>query len=142
MKFRDYFSLKQILFALLLFALLIPIAMWDSETQIKVSFDETSVYVNSDRLGMTIGYDLIQSAELAPMGDPGEKAEADAFDNGIIRTGLWTNDAWGEYNICADLDTGVCVVAHLHDGRIFVFSQKDDATTEEVFNTLLSHLAK
>ena len=140
MKFRDYFSLKHILFAVALFALLIPIAIRDSDTQVKVRFDDTSVYVNSDRFGMTVGYDLIASAALEPMGDPGEKADEDAFDNDIVRTGLWTNGSWGEYNICADLDTGNCVVMYLHDGRVFVFSQKNDATTQEAYETLQSHL--
>ena len=140
MKFRDYFSLKHIVFAVLLFALLIPIALWDSNTQVKVSFDDTSVYAKSDRFGMTIGYDLIKTAALESLAAEGVKVNEDAFGDDIIRTGLWKNDTWGEYNICADLDTSVCVVAYLHDGRVFVFSQKDDATTEEVFKTLQSHL--
>ena len=140
MKFRDYFSLKHFLFAIVLFALLIPIALWDSDTQVKVSFDNTAVYARSDRFSMTIAYDLIDTAALEPLAPSGEKLDDKAFDDDIIRTGNWVNDAWGEYTVCADPDTSVCIVAYLKDGRIFVFSQKNDEATEEAFRTLQNHL--
>ena len=139
MKFRDYFSLKQILFALFLFALLIPIALWDSNTQVKVSFGDTSVNITSDKYSLGIPYDIIEEAELTELAEPGEELE-ETWDNDIIRTGKWENDTWGEYYIVADLDTDNCIVAHLEDGRIFVFSRKDNATTEEDYNILMGYL--
>ena len=131
--------LRQLFFVLALFAVLIPIALWDSNTQIKVSFDNSSVYVTSDEYNMTIGYDEIASAELAPLAEPGEELE-DTVDNDIIRTGKWQNSTWGEYYINADLDTTECVVANLKDGRIFVFSRKDNEATAKDYETLMSHL--
>jgi len=140
MKFKDFFVPKQIILAILLFAILIPIALWDSNTQVRVSFDDANIHINSDRYNMTVGYDQITSAELAALADPGEKV-ADGFDDDIIRTGVWTNDTWGEYYITADLDTSTCVVLHLDDGRTFVFSSKDDETTAQHFETLQSYLS-
>ncbi len=140
MKFKDFFVPKQIILAILLFAILIPIALWDSNTQVRVSFDDANIYINSDRYNMTVEYDQIASAELAALADPGEKV-ADGFDDDIIRTGVWINDTWGEYYITADLDSSTCVVLHLDDGRTFVFSCKDDETTAQHFETLQSYLS-
>lgn len=145
MKFWQSFSkksaLRQLLFVLFLFALLIPTAIWDSGTQVKVTFDSTKAYVKSDRYNMSVGYDLIEAVELAELGDPGEKLK-DGFDNDIVRTGCWKNDIWGEYYVCADPDTGNCVVLHLNDGRTFVISSKNDKRTQEVYETFLTHLNK
>ena len=131
--------LRQLCFVIVLFMLLIPVALWDSDTQIKVSFDAESVFIKSDEYNMTIGYDEIASAELTALAEPGEELE-DTVDNDIIRTGKWSNDTWGEYYINADLDTTDCIVATLKDGRIFVFSRKDNEATAKDYETLQSHL--
>ena len=142
MKFRDLFSsrsIRQLIFVVLLFALLIPIAIWDSDTQVKVQFSDVDVFVKCDRYNMTIPYEDIASVELADLAEPGEKVE-NGFDNDIIRAGMWKNDTWGEYHICADLDTTVCVVIKLEDGRTFVFSCKSDKATAEDYKELQAHL--
>ena len=131
--------LRQFLFVLALFALLIPTAIWDSGTQVKATFNTDSLRVKSDRYTMTVSYDLIQTARLDELGDPGEKV-LDGFDNDIVRTGTWHNNAWGEYSVNADPDTSICVVMELTDGRTFVFSCKDDEKTAEIYQTLLTYL--
>ena len=133
--------LKQFVFVLVIFAILFPIALWDSNTQVKVKFYEEDMLIKSDRYTMSVRYDMIESAKLDTLGDPGEKV-LDGFDNDIIRTGTWRNDAWGEYSVNADPDTSNCIVMTLTDGRIFVFSIKDDETTAENFQTLLTHLSQ
>lgn len=139
MKFKDYFSIKHMLFAVALFAILIPFAIRDSNNQVKVSFDDTSVYTSSNKYSLTVSYDQIDSVELAVLPEAGEKVE-DGYDDDILRAGKWINDTWGEYYITADLDTSNCVVMHLTDGRVFVFSSKNDETTAEHYQTLLTHL--
>lgn len=131
--------LRQLFFVLALFAILIPIAIWDSNTQVKVRFYAEDFDINSDRYNMNVHYDQVDHAELTKLLDPGEKVQ-DGFDNDVVRTGTWRNDAWGEYSINADLDTTICVKMTLTDGRIFVFSCKDDAKTEELYKTLMTHL--
>ena len=133
--------LKQFVFVLVIFAILFPIALWDSNTQVKVKFYNEDLQIKSDRYTMSVRYDQIADAKLDVLGDPGEKV-LDGFDNDIIRTGTWCNDAWGEYSVNADPDTTNCVVLTLNDGRIFVFSIKDDQSTEEHFQTLLTHLTR
>ena len=139
MKFKDYFSLKHMLFAIALFAILIPFAIRDSNNQVKVSFDDTSIYTTSNKYTMTIRYDQIANAELTDLAEAGEKVQ-DGYDDDILRAGMWKNDTWGEYHITADLDATNCVVMTLTDGRLFVFSRKDNDTTAELFETLQSHL--
>ena len=139
MIFTKKAALKQFLFVLVLFALLIPAAIWDSNSQVKVRFDDSIVHVKSDRYTMTVRYDQIDYAELTELAEPGEKVQ-DGFDNDIVRTGTWRNDVWGEYSVNADPDTSLCVKMTLTDGRIFVFSCKDDVKTEELYKTLATIL--
>ena len=131
--------LRQMFFVLALFAILIPIAIWDSGTQVKVRFYDEDMMVKSDRYTMTVRYDQIDYAELTELAEPGEKVQ-DGFDNDIVRTGTWRNDVWGEYSVNADPDTSLCVKMTLTDGRIFVFSCKDDVKTEELYKTLATIL--
>ena len=143
MKFWQSFSKKsiknQFLFTLFLFAVLIPVAIWDSNTQVGVKFYDSDVYIKSDKYNMSVPYDIIASAELTDLAEPGERVE-NAYDNDVLRGGVWYNDSWGEYHIAADLDTSNCVVMHLTDGRTFVFSCKNDKKTAALYEELLSHL--
>ena len=131
--------MRQFLFGLFLFAVMIPLAVLDSNTQVKVSFYDTDVYIKSDKYTMSIPYGIIESAELTAMAEPGERVE-NSYDNDVLRAGVWHNDAWGEYHIAADLDTSNCIVVHLDDGRTFVFSCKNDTKTEKIFNELQTHM--
>lgn len=139
MKFRDYFSWKNFLFATFLMAIMILFAIRQSNNMVKVSFADTEVYVSSARYSLTIPYDMIASSELTALPEPGERG-ADAYDDDILRAGVWTNDVWGEYYIVADLDVMNCIVTELEDGRIFVFNRKNDASTAEDYETLQSYL--
>ena len=139
MRFKDYFSLKHILFAVVLFAVLLPFAVRDSNKQVKVSFDNTTVYTSSNRYSLSVDYSQIESAQLVPLAEAGQKVE-DGYDDDILRAGKWQNGTWGEYYITADLDTTNCVAICLKDGRLFVFSSKDDATTASLYEELLTHL--
>ena len=139
MKFRDYFSIKHILFAVVILAVFIGLAVIDSNTQVKVTFEADAVLVNSDKYNMTIPYNMIASAELTDLQEAGEMV-VNTRDDETIRSGRWKNDAWGEYDIIADLEAKNCIVVHLNDGRMFVFSIKDSAETEKTYDTLLRYL--
>jgi len=130
---------KQLIFVLVLFALLIPVAIWDSNTQVKVSYTNDAMSVRSDRYSLSVPYDIIEEVELTDLAELGEEI-ADGWEDDIIRTGNWKNDTWGEYFIVADMDADICVLITLDDGRQFVVSRKDNAATEEIYNTLLTKL--
>ena len=132
--------LRQLVFVLVIFAFLLPVAIWDSGTQVKVRFYTEDMMIKSDRYTMTVRYDQIADADLTELAEPGEKVQ-DGFDNDIVRTGTWRNDAWGVYSVNADPDTSSCVKLTLTDGRIFVFSSKDDDKTAQLYDSLLPHLS-
>ena len=143
MKFWQSFSKsaikRQFFFGLFLFAVMIPLAILDSNTQVKVSFNDISVFIKSDKYTMEIPYDIIESANLEDLAEPGERVQ-NSYDNDVLRAGIWENDTWGQYHIAADLDADKCIVAHLTDGRTFVFNSKNDEKTETIFAELQTYL--
>ena len=139
MRFRDLFSLKHILFAVVLVGLMMLFAVSHSNNMVKVKFREESIRISSSKYKITMEFEDIVSVALEDLAEPGQEKE-NCFDDEMLRTGLWENDAWGRYYVCADLDTTKCIVARLHDGRVFVFSCKNDAKTEQIYNDLLSKL--
>lgn len=137
-KFKALVPLKHILFVLALFAVTLVIFYFDSSEDIKVSFSDESVTAKASSFRMDIPYDMIDSAELVPMEEGGTKITGS--DNMVTRLGNWINDTWGEYYICADLDAQNCIRVNLNDGRIFIFSRKNDEETASIYAELLSHL--
>ena len=139
MKFRDYFSLKHILFAIVLMSLMVLLAIRQSVNTVKVYFENTEVQVFSAKYSLAIPYDIIESAQLVELPFEGERV-TNAYDDETLRAGVWNNETWGEYHIVADLDAKNCVDVKLNDGRIFVFSRKDNATTQADYQTLTEYL--
>ena len=139
MKFRDYFSLKHILFALVLIGLMMIFAINDSNNMVKVKIQDTSVRISSSEYAMSLDYDDIASVKLETLLAPGQQKET-AYDDEMLRAGVWENDAWGVYHACIDLDAEKCIVVYLQDGRVFVFSRKNDRETEKIYEELLSHV--
>lgn len=139
MKFRDIFSFRQIIMSVLVLAFFITLGLWDSATQVDVTFRDASVYVKADKYQLDIPYEKITSAELTDLAEAGEEINNGADDK-TLRTGYWENDTWGKHHIIADLEAENCIVIYLEDGQIFVFSQKDTETTAEVYQTLRGYL--
>ena len=137
-KLKQLFSLKDLLFTLLLFTIIIAMAFCKGENLLDVTVGEDAVDLSMSRYSMNIPYDMIESLEVADV------CKDDKIVNGVadiaIRTGQWSNADWGEYSACVDLQTSKCVVARLNDGRIFVFSYKSDAKTVELYESILAHL--
>ena len=139
MKFRDYFSLKHILFAVVLMALMVLLAINQSVNTVKVYFESTEIQVISAKYSLVIPYDIIESAQLVDLPFEGERV-TNAYDDETLRAGVWNNAVWGEYHIVADLDAKNCIEVKLNDGRIFVFSHKDNNTTQADYQTLTEYL--
>lgn len=139
MRFRDIFSLKHILFAVVLVALMMLFAINHSNNMVKVKFNEDAVRITSSEYNITLDYADIANATLENLSDAGQQKE-NAHDDEMLRSGVWENDTWGTYYICADLDATQCIVARLHDGRVFVFSRKNNAETQKIYDELLAHI--
>ena len=139
-KFKQLVPLRHIVFILCLFAATITIQLIDSADDVQITIGESAVDIVSDKYKMNIPYEMIETLELMDIVDGGTKISGS--DNMVMRYGTWENDTWGTYCICADLDATSCIVAHLNDGQIFVFSQKNNEVTESVYNQILTYLEK
>ena len=139
MRFRDYFSVKHILFAIGLMGIMVLFAIRQSNNTVKVYFEADQVVVTSAKYSLGMPYDQIASAQLKELPFEGERV-SNAYDDDTLRAGIWNNETWGDYHIVADLDAKNCIEVTLDDGRIFVFSHKNDATTEEDFRQLQQYL--
>ena len=137
-KFKALIPLRHVIFILVLFAVTITIFYFDSAEDIKVSFGEDSIDIKASSCHMNIPYDMIDYIELIPMEDGGEKINGS--DNLFTLLGSWANETWGQYEICADLDSLNCIMVHLTDGRSFGFSRKNVPATEVIYQQLLTYL--
>lgn len=139
-RFLNSVAGRYTIFGLCLFLVVIGVSMIEAHGRIQVEFSATQVEITSNRYNMTVKYDLIESVELVDLPDKGERI--DGTDESSIRYGIWTNDTWGEYYVCAIPHATNCIVMHLNDGRTFVFNARSNDYTAELFAELQSHLAK
>ena len=139
-KIKMLVPLKHVVFILVLMAAMLAIAFYDSAEDIKVTIEPESVTIKATGYTMNIPYEMIESMELADM--PKEGTIISGKDDLVVRYGNWENEPWVEYFICADLDATICIVAHLDDGRVFVFSRKSNQETETIFENLQPYVGK
>ena len=137
-KFWKLVSRKDLVFGIVLFAIVIAMTVFETYNKVKVEFSDTAVDISTSKYSMNIPYDLVESVELVALPEAGEVI--DGTDDMAARTGLWKNETWGEYYICADLNSPTCIVAHLEDGRIFVFSRRNDEETTQIYDRFLDQL--
>lgn len=137
-KLKQLFSVKDLLFTVLLFGLILTLAFCKGESMMDVTFGDEAVDIVTSGYSMNIPYNMVESIGLA------EIDENDELVNGVadiaLRTGIWTNAQWGEYYACMDVQTDTCIVVHLNDGRIFVFSHESNETVAQEFEAFQSHL--
>lgn len=137
-KLKYLFKWRDLAFTVLLFTVILTIAFCRAESMMDVTFGETAVDITTSRYNMNIPYDMVESIEI------GKVDQDDDLVSGVadiaLRTGTWTNEVWGEYSACVDVQTDDCIVVHLNDGRIFVFSHKSNETVAEEFATFQSYL--
>ena len=139
-RFWQLVSKQDLVFVSLIFVAVIVLSIFESANKIKVTFAEDSVTAEAPKYSLNIPYDMVARAELVDMPDSGEVIEG--MDDLASRTGHWENETWGEYYVCADLDASTCIVVYLDDGRVFVFSRKDNEETAQVFETFQTYLEK
>lgn len=137
-KLKDLFKWRDLGFTVLLFALILTVAFCRAEDMIQVSFGDEAVDVVTNRYSLNIPYEMIETVEIGQVDQNDEiiKGKGDI----ALRTGHCSNKDWGEYYGIVDLQTKTCVLVHLNDGRLFVFSQKSDEQVKNDFDTLQSYL--
>ena len=137
-KFWKLVSRKDLVFGILLFAVVIGMTVYETYHKVAVEFSDTAVDIRTSKYSMNIPYDQVESVELMELPDAGQVL--DGADDMTARTGLWENETWGEHYICADLNSPTCVAVYLKDGRIFVFSRRSEVETERDYRQLLDRI--
>ena len=137
-RFWKLVSVKDLVFGTVIFAIVVLMTVVQSADKVKVTFGEESMDVKTAKYAMNIPYDMIDTVDIMDMPDRGEVV--DGADDMAVRTGMWKNDAWGEYYVCADLKVSKCIVMHLNNDSVFVVSRKDVEETQFVYDTLCSYL--
>ena len=130
-------SKKDFIFGIIILALVVILSFKPSN-KVRFTFGEDSVDIKTTRYTMNIPYHMIDSAALVEKPDMGRKV--DGFTDDIIATGIWSNEAWGEYTACIEVATDNCIVIGLTDGRSFVVSRRDNEETQKVFEELQTHI--
>ena len=139
-KLKYLFKWRDLAFTVLLFALILTVAFCRAEDMIQVTFGEEALDVVTNRYTMNVPYEMIESVEVGVLDKDDEIIEGKG--DIALRTGHCTNKDWGEYYGIIDLQTSKCVMIHLNNGQLFVFSHKSDEKVLEDFNTLQSYLNK
>jgi len=137
-KLKYLFKWRDLVFALVLFTLILTVAFCRAENMMDVTFGESAVDIHTSRFNMNIPYDMVESIEIGDI-NKHDKTEESITDI-ALRTGQWTSETWGEYSACLDMQTSKCILVHLNDGRLFAFSHKSDEKVQQDFETLQSYL--
>ena len=137
-KLKYLFKWRDVLFAALMVAIVLVFAFCAADDLMEVTFGETALDVVTDKYTMNIPYDMVESIEIGVYDKDDDDIKG--RDDMVLRTGHWVNEHWGEYYACLDLQTSKCILVHLKDGRLFVFSHKSDETVVAECETFQSHL--
>lgn len=138
-KLKYLFKWRDVAFTALIFAIILTMAFCMGKTMMDVTFGETALDITTSRYSMNIPYDMVESVELGQINELDEVIQGKA--DIALRTGQWHSEIWGEYSACLDMQTENCVLVHLNDGRLFVFSYESNETNEEAYETLLSKIS-
>lgn len=133
-KLKYLFKWRDFAFTVVLFAIIITLAFCKSANLVEITFGSKAVDIVSSKYSMNIPYEMIDSVQLAQV-DKNDKI-LDTIADIALRTGQCESPIWGEYSACIDMQTEVCVLVHLDDGRYFAFSSKSNEVTTQAYETL------
>ena len=137
-KLKYLFRWRDMGFAVVVLAVVVVMAFCSGENMMTVTFGEEAVDVVTDRYTLNIPYNMVESIEIAEISKDDE--QIDGRSDLALRTGAWKHERWGEYYGCMDLQTKTCILVHLKDGRLFVFSHESDKTVQAEYEEFLTHL--
>lgn len=113
-------------------------------TGVSPDFQEDALTVTGpEKYSFTVDYDRIAALELVELTDPGSPVSGE--ENRRYFWGVWENDAWGEYTVCAAKKIDAAILITTLDGERLAFNYTDDDTTSsilEMFTELLASREK
>jgi len=139
-RLKALFRWRDVIFAVFLMGIMMIFAFCNAESMMDVIFGETALDVVTKRYSINVPYDMVEYIEIGDVDLDDEiiKGKGDI----ALRTGHCYNKDWGEYYGCVDLQTSKCILIHLKDGRLFVFSHKSDDKVKSDFEAFQGCLNK
>ena len=137
MKFDRRIFSNIILFLLIIIVIAVT-TMCQSSTAIKIAFADDLMALSSMDYSMNIPYADVRELELVE--DPDLGKVSDGKNKPELQSGIWENEAWGEYHLCFNPNATNCVVVHLRDGQIFVFNSNSNEATAKTYEEFLTYL--
>jgi len=135
-KQKKYWKKNNIWMIVILAAAVLYYAL--SAPKIQLSFGSDTLQVTEpDGNVVSIRYAEIQDVQMEKNPDYG-RSDGGKEASGC-RYGVWTNSAWGRYELCVYSKTAPCVVIRTADGVLAV-NDKSEQATETLYETLRGKL--
>ncbi len=87
---------------------------------------------------LSVAYQDIQKITLYDTFEPGEQVSGS--DNLRVRSGVWQNDTWGEYQLFDVKKIDGCIALETSD-EVIVFNYESDSVTQQLFESLQEFLS-
>lgn len=137
MKFDRRIFSNIILFVVLI-AVTVIVTTCQSTTAIKTAFGDDLMGISSRDYSMNIAYSDVDAVELLEGPNLGDLI--DGKNRPELKSGIWRNEAWGEYHLCFNPNGTSCIVVHLNNGQTYVFNCNTNEDTAQIYETLLTYI--
>ena len=132
-KKQKYANMGIILVILILVSL---ISYTRGEGAVALDWTESQLQVTlPDREQFTVRYADVTEAELIPHPNYGACVRGGQTASWLY--GIWENDTWGNYSLCAATGVELCIVLHT-DPQVYVLSYESSETTSALFESILT----
>lgn len=129
---------KNLALAVLILALVLFYIFSGGSVGISLDFGEEALTLSASDHDWHLPYDQIESLELVDL--PKLGTVIDGSEARALCCGIWENDIWGEYTLCADPGIDCCIVVTMKTGDIYVLNYENSDSTEQLHNMFLNLL--
>lgn len=97
---------------------------------ISLDFGESELTLSASDYDWRIPYNQIDSLALTDLPELG--TVIDGSETRTLCCGIWKNETYGEYTLCADPGIGKCIVIRMKTGDIYVINYENSDSTAQL----------
>ena len=109
-----------------------------SSESVDITLDDESFNIKSPAYDRTIRYDKVDDIQY--YGDFDKGVRVMGYDDGVICSGKFKNDMFGNYELAAYKKVTPCIAISV-EGQIYAFNQDSDDSTLELYNALKERIS-
>ena len=121
---------KNLAIVILVLAMVLFYIFSGGSVGISLDFGEDALVLSASDYDWLIPYAQIESLELTDLPELG--SVVDGSEKHILCCGIWENEAFGEYTLCADPRIESCIVIRMRSGDIYVLNYENGDSTEQL----------